>query len=387
MKRSGCCYWITGLSGAGKTSIGNVLYYEIRKEHDNVLLLDGDILKVILSDDPAYSIAARKKRAMQYAKMCKLLTDQGMIVICCTISMSDYVREWNRKNISNYIEVFLDVSIDILKKRDKKGIYTQTQEGKQKNVLGIDLKVEFPKKPDIIIKNDGRYTIKECVDNILKYKSSRTIDYSRDTKYWNEFYEKKPDIENPSLFALEIGSQLNSSGSILDLGCGNGRDSLYFHQLGLDVIGIDASESAIEMLQDKIKVERKRDIYFICDDFVRSSMIYAERFDYCYSRFSLHSITECQEDELLSNVYAALKEGGKFFIEARSIHDEIYGMGEKVGEDSYIYEDHFRRFLRQEKIEGKLLARGFRIEYSEEKRGFAPFGEMDPPIIRIIAKK
>ena len=101
MKKDGVLYWITGLSGAGKTTIGNRLYYELRKENDNVILLDGDILKKIVSDTPGYTAEDRKKRAIKYAMLCKTLTDQGMIVICCTIAMFDEVRMWNRRICRN----------------------------------------------------------------------------------------------------------------------------------------------------------------------------------------------------------------------------------------------------------------------------------------------
>ena len=192
-----------------------------------------------------------------------------------------------------------------------------------------------------------------------------------------------PDIENPSLFALEIGRQLKKGATILDLGCGNGRDSKYFYQLGLNVTGIDASDEVITMLQK----DQNENMCFICDDFVTSSMVYAGQYDYCYSRFSLHAITEEQENELLSNIYGVLCEGGKFFIEARSINDEIYGLGERVGKNAYFYEGHFRRFIKRKELEEKLLNVGFQIEYSKEERGYAPFKNMNPLVIRIIAKK
>ena len=85
--------------------------------------------------------------------------------------------------------------------------------------------------------------------------------------------------------------------------------------------------------------------------------------------------------------YGSLKKQGKFFIEVRSINDDIYGLGEKISENTYKYEGHFRRFIIKKELEDKLKQVGFYIEYSEEKRGFAPFGESDPPIIRIIAYK
>jgi adenylylsulfate kinase-like enzyme/SAM-dependent methyltransferase len=372
------------LSGAGKTTIGNRLYYELRKERDNVILLDGDLLKKILADDLGYTESDRKKRAIKYNMLCKALTDQRMTVICCTIAMYDEVREWNRKNNKGYVEIFLDVSLEVLKRRDQKGMYSQAERGMLKNVLGMDMQAEFPKNPDIVLKNDGRHTVKECVDKILDYKVLRSSDYDRDTSYWNAYYESKPNIEQSSLFAVAIGSQLKKSCTILDLGCGNGRDSLYFYKLGLNVTAIDSSDLIIRGLQEQYN---KGNLCFICDDFVCSSMIYAGQYDYCYSRFSLHAINEEQEDEVIANVYKVLKEGGKFFLEVRSVNDDLYGKGKKVGNNSYFYDGHFRRFLKCDELENKMLAVGFKIEYSKEQRGFSPFGKDDPPIIRMILKK
>lgn len=384
MKREGVLYWITGLSGAGKTTIGNRLYYELRRKYDNVLLLDGDLLKKIVSDNLGYTEAERRKRAVKYAMLCKMLTDQGMIVICCTIAMYDEVREWNRENNKGYIEIFLDVSLEILKKRDQKGIYSKLEDGLTKNVLGLDMEPELPKTPDIILKNDGRYTVKECVEQILAYQVRSSSDFDRDTEYWNAYYGRKSAIESPSLFAKEIGPQLKKSCTLLDLGCGNGRDSLYFYRLGLNVTAIDASDTVINLLQ---KQYDDGNLCFICDDFVCSSMIYAGQYDYCYSRFSLHAINEKQEDELIANVYKVLKEEGKFFVEVRSIHDSLYGKGKMVGKDSYVYGGHFRRFVERKALERKMMAAGFAIEFSEEKSGFAPFGEDNPPVIRMILRK
>lgn len=384
MKTEGVLYWITGLSGAGKTTIGNRLYYELRKEKDNVVLLDGDILKKILDDQAGYSDEDRRKRAIKYAKICKMLTDQGMTVICCTIAMYDEVREWNRKNNKGYVEIFLDVPIDILIKRDQKGMYSQYKKGKINNLAGMDIKVEFPRTPDIRIENDGCMTVKECVDKILQFKVALSSDFDRDTDYWNRFYQNTHDIDVPSPFAVAIGEKLLPEKNLLELGCGNGRDSIYFNNLGLNVTAIDASDCAISMLQKKYQ---NGNLCFICDDFVCSPTIFAGQYDYCYSRFSIHAINEEQESEVLKNVYKVLKDGGKLFIEVRSVNDEIYGKGKKVGRNSYIYEGHFRRFIVKEELEEKMINAGFIIEYAEENKNFAPFGNTNPPIIRLIARK
>lgn len=384
MSRQGALYWITGLSGAGKTTIGNRLYYELRKDKDNVILLDGDILKNIVSDISGYSESDRRRRAMKYALLCKTLADQGLIVICCTIAMYDEVRDWNRKNNKVYVEVFLDVPSEVLQERDQKGMYSQYKRGEIKDIAGIDVAVEFPKNPDLRIENDGKLTIRECVDRILNIDVSISDDFDRDVEYWNQYYQGNPHIEKPSLFAQIVLKQMKKGRNLLELGCGNGRDSLFFAENGLNVTAIDASDKAIEILQDKCELGN---VCFICDDFVCSPTIFTGQYDYCYSRFSLHAINAQQEKEVIHNVYESLKTGGQFFIEVRSVNDDIYGLGQKIGEHTYIYDGHFRRFAVKNDLERSLKAEGFIIIYSEEKRDFAPFGDNNPPIIRIICRK
>jgi adenylyl-sulfate kinase len=382
--KNGILYWITGLSGSGKTTVGNRLYYELRQDKDNVVLLDGDLLKSIVGDELGYSESDRRKRAFKYAKICKMLTDQGIIVICCTIAMYDEVRDWNRKNNKAYVEVFLDVPMEVLVQRDQKGLYSQYHKGKASNIAGMDLQVEFPRNPDLILKNDGSITIKECVNRILNVQVAFSDDFKRDTEYWNQYYKKKLDITQPSLFAKAVGETLNRSKNLLELGCGNGRDSIYFSGLGLNVTAIDASDAAIQ----RLKTEYDEDnICFICDDFVSSSAIFSGQYDYVYSRFTLHAINEVQETEVLHNVFKVLKQQGMFFIEVRSVNDELFGKGEKVGHNSYVFDGHFRRFIEMEKLVEKLKETGFEVVSAVEDTDFAPYGDSNPPIIRIICQK
>ena len=118
---NGAVYWVTGLAGAGKTTIGKLLYESIKANKDNVILLDGDELRELYESDD-YSYDGRKKLATKYSKLCKMISEQGIDVICCTIAMFDECRKWNRDNILNYKEIYLKVSIEELIKRDIKRI-------------------------------------------------------------------------------------------------------------------------------------------------------------------------------------------------------------------------------------------------------------------------
>ena len=166
MTKKGTVYWITGLSGAGKTTIGLELL-KILNIKNNVIFLDGDELREIYGDDIGYSIDDRRKMAMRNSHLCKMLSNQGFDVICCTISMFHNIREWNRKNIHTYKEIYLKVSKEVLVDRDQKKLYSQHKSGKVKNIMGIDLEFEEPLNPDIIIQNDGVYT-PEQIASIIK---------------------------------------------------------------------------------------------------------------------------------------------------------------------------------------------------------------------------
>lgn len=162
-------YWITGLSGAGKTTIGKLFYEKLKKQYPNTVFLDGDIMRKVFGDDLGYAQNDRIKCAMRYSKLCAMLQEQELNVICCTISMFDSVREWNRENIRNYKEIYLKVSMDILQKRDQKGLYSGITEEKQKEVVGLHLDVEEPKCPDLVLENNGERMPEEQVLLIMKY--------------------------------------------------------------------------------------------------------------------------------------------------------------------------------------------------------------------------
>ena len=97
-----------------------------------------------------------------------MLQEQEMNVICCTISMFDVIRSWNRENIKNYREIYVKVSMEVLTKRNQKGLYSNSMDLICKDVAGIHVNVEEPKNPDIVLDNNGDVSIPELVDSILE---------------------------------------------------------------------------------------------------------------------------------------------------------------------------------------------------------------------------
>ena len=153
----GKVYWITGLSGAGKTTLGRLWVEELRQGGDPAVFLDGDELRQVFGDDLGFTPEDRRKSAMRNARLCALLSRQGLSVVCCTISMFDSVRAWNRENIPGYFEVYVKVSMDTLRRRDQKGLYSQGD----RDVAGVHFQVEEPKTPDLILESDGGRTPEE----------------------------------------------------------------------------------------------------------------------------------------------------------------------------------------------------------------------------------
>lgn len=169
-------YWITGLSGAGKTTIGEIFYQKLKYTYPNTVFLDGDILRKIFGDIFGYNEEERKRCAMCYSRLCDNLQKQGINVVCCTVSMFDCVRAWNREYIQNYIEIYLKVSLDTLRKRDKKGLYSGNTKEKQKDVAGITFNFEEPQTPDLIINNEGDISPEVQAMKIWNYASGKIAD-------------------------------------------------------------------------------------------------------------------------------------------------------------------------------------------------------------------
>lgn len=203
-----------------------------------------------------------------------------------------------------------------------------------------------------------------------------------DYKYWNEYYKKSIAPKEPSDFARFCSEYMKQNEELLELGCGNGRDSMFFSNNKLNVTAIDQSSVVIEKLRNDYS-----DIKFIDDDFINTEVLEKNNFSYIYSRFTLHSITENEENILFERVYNSLNKEGLFFIEARSVKDEIFGLGEMVDRNTYKYNNHSRRFLVFDEIIKKLKNLEFDIVYSDENKDYAVYKDMNPVVIRIIAQK
>lgn len=164
MNLRGQVIWITGLSGSGKTTLADAL----QKRLVGSILLDGDKLRRVLGRDKSgFDLASRKELALTYSRLALLLAEQRFTVIVATISLFLDVHAWNRTNIPNYVEVFLDIPEHVREARDPKGLYAAARKGIINDMAGETIKVEFPRSPDILL--DETYSVEKALDKICDF--------------------------------------------------------------------------------------------------------------------------------------------------------------------------------------------------------------------------
>ena len=195
-----------------------------------------------------------------------------------------------------------------------------------------------------------------------------------DNQYWNEVYSANKLDNHPSSFAQHCEeNHLHSGNSLLELGCGNGRDALFFVEKGMQVSALDASSKTIE----KLSSMNVKNIEFLNQDF--SDLTRFTGFDCVYSRFTMHSVDEKTEQMVFSQLSQVLKADGLFLMEARSTNDEKL--------EKTFGNDHFRRYLNFQATVDKLQNLDFRILEKKESQGLSPYKQEDPFLIRIVAQR
>ena len=141
--------WITGLPGAGKTTLAKNLKLKLEKKlSNNIVLLDGDNIRSILPFDISYSNEDRARLALFYSELALLIEQSNCLVICSFVALFHSVQDNTRLKANDYIEIFLDPSLDELVKKNKKELYLENSEYMVKQFT----KHEFPRNPEVRIK-------------------------------------------------------------------------------------------------------------------------------------------------------------------------------------------------------------------------------------------
>ncbi len=163
MSANGRVIWITGLSGAGKTTLARVLQARL----PGSILLDGDELRAVFgAENSGFDAASRKELALSYARLAGLLASQGFTVLVATISMFREVYQHNRRSLPGYVEIFLDVPETTRRGRDPKGLYAAEARGDMPHMAGIATPVDMPYAPHLRL--DGGMSVEESARLVLK---------------------------------------------------------------------------------------------------------------------------------------------------------------------------------------------------------------------------
>lgn len=176
MRQQGAILWLTGLSGAGKTTIAVTLAQELRKRDYLTELLDGDLIRTHLSQELGYSKQDRDINVRRIGFVANLLSRNGIMAIAAAISPYRQVREELKQTTHNFIEIYVDTPLNVCQARDVKGLYAKAKAGLIQNFTGISDPYEVPINPDIICQTD-KFTLEQCVNQVLQYlECQRLID-------------------------------------------------------------------------------------------------------------------------------------------------------------------------------------------------------------------
>ena len=205
-------------------------------------------------------------------------------------------------------------------------------------------------------------------------------------EHWDSFYaQPHADLAEPSPFARDSLSHIAPGSTLFELGCGNGRDALFFARHGIRVIACDQSGVAIQALRAYLDGSNG---FFGTPEFVQSRFRALDDrpgLDVVYSRFTLHAVDASEASDTLRWAHRNLRPGGTLLIEARTVHGDLYGVGEPAGRDAFIHDGHYRRFIRPDELATELLDVGFEINDLTEGRGMALKGADDPVVVRVNA--
>jgi adenylyl-sulfate kinase len=167
-EKKGVTVWMTGLSGAGKTAVAKLVEQELRERGLRVERLDGDIVRKSLTRDLGFSKEDRDKNIERVTFVAKLLTRNGVVVICSFISPYRKRRARTRQEIGEFVEVYVDCPVEVCAERDVKGLYRKAFAGEIQNFTGVSDPYEAPQDPELVCYT-AQETPVESAGKVIRY--------------------------------------------------------------------------------------------------------------------------------------------------------------------------------------------------------------------------
>ena len=372
--------WITGYSSAGKTTLGRIVSLKLAESGSPSLFLDGDDLRGILGHSWGYTDDERRELAKVYFRLCSYIaSQQPNTLVISAAAMYAEVYQWLRDNVPGGMIVYLDVPEDVRHRRDAgtKGVYA--------DIAKHRASYDVPESPDLVVPNPYGADLHASGERVVERYLSipyQQADRGKST-YWDSYYRQHTGVLEPSPFAEVSRDVLRTKGAttLIEVGCGNGRDAVFFANSGFEVTALDTSPAAIDFCRSSHgRVAEFRVGALSTHAAARASS------DAVYSRFVLHAMTLDEEIDFLKAATAVVRPGGNLLIECRSIQDPLARKGKIVSPTERIH-GHYRRFIVLDEIIQRVTAAGFEIESAIEDNGLAVFGDEDPTVIRLIATK
>jgi adenylyl-sulfate kinase len=164
----GCTVWFTGLSGAGKSTVSEIIEAELKQRNLRVEVLDGDVIRTHLSKGLGFSKADRDTNIRRIGWVCEVLSRNGVVAIAAAISPYREIRDEVRDKVGRFVEVYMECPVPVLADRDVKGLYKKALAGEIKNFTGVDDPYEPPLNPEVVCHTDGRETPQQSAAKVIR---------------------------------------------------------------------------------------------------------------------------------------------------------------------------------------------------------------------------
>jgi adenylylsulfate kinase len=170
LNQKGIAIWLTGLSGAGKTTIAVALEKALHSKGKLTQVLDGDNIRAGINNNLGFSEEDRVENIRRIAEITKLFVNNGIITICCFISPTENMRTLAKNIIGkkDFVEVYVNTPLETCEKRDVKGLYAKARKGEIKDFTGVDSPFEEPKNPSLNLKT-SELSVEESVAKIIEF--------------------------------------------------------------------------------------------------------------------------------------------------------------------------------------------------------------------------